>query len=257
MMRNEKMRNHHGAAFRKALAAFLAALSLSLTACGGSAPARTSTAAETPAVQETAAVPETSAAPETAAASETSAEETTAAVPEETVALDTLTADPAYDFWNGDWFGWWEAMDPQGDWAQLKDLKIALLSQIRIAKNGRGVFMLWDNNLPRTDAICEINISVDKNRGPHGVATSGEGYFISSDVLEGDWVIDPEQSKYDGMIQIDGTFIENGEKQFDYHIYLMKWGADWNAVDEIDQPPLLDWYNVYRDNGLEMPRELP
>ena len=60
-----------------------------------------------------------------------------------------------------------------------------------------------------------------------------------------------------GWIRIDGTCIEEGEKQFDYHVYLMKWGADWSAVDEIDQPPLMEWYNVYRDNGFEMPRELP
>ena len=197
MITYKKTMKHHFAVPGKVLAAILTAASLSLTACGGSTPAQ-STAAETtsaaPAAQGTTAAPETTAIRETAAAPAESAAETaseTAAVPEETVALDTLTPDPAYDFWNGDWFGWWEATDPQGDWVQLKDLKIALLCQIRIAKNGRGVLMLWDNNLPRTDAICEINLSVDKDKGPHGVATSGEGYFISSDVLEGDWVIDP------------------------------------------------------------------
>ena len=268
MITYKKTMKHHFAVPGKVLAAILTAASLSLTACGGSTPAQStaaeSTAAETtsaaPAAQETTAAPETTAIRETAAAPAESAAETaseTAAVPEETVALDTLTPDPAYDFWNGDWFGWWEATDPQGDWVQLKDLKIALLCQIRIAKNGRGVLMLWDNNLPRTDAICEINLTVDKDKGAHGVATSGEGYFISSDVLEGDWVIDPEQSGHDGMIRIDGTCIEDGVKQFDYHVYLMKWGADWSAVDEIDQPPLMEWYNVYRDNGFEMPRELP
>ena len=268
MITYKKTMKHHSAVPGKVLAAILTAASLSLTACGGSTPTQSMaaepTAAETtsaaPAAQETTAAPETTAIRETAAAPAESAAETaseTAAVPEETVALDTLTPDPAYDFWNGDWFGWWEATDPQGDWVQLKDLKIALLCQIRIAKNGRGVLMLWDNNLPRTNAICEINLTVDKDKGAHGVATSGEGYFISSDVLEGDWVIDPEQSGHDGMIRIDGTCIEEGEKQFDYHVYLMKWGADWSAVDEIDQPPLMEWYNVYRDNGFEMPHELP
>ena len=148
----------------KRIILFVLIVFLCLTACGGSTPAQ-STAAETtsaaPAAQETTAAPETTAIRETAAAPAESAAETaseTAAVPEETVALDTLTPDPAYDFWNGDWFGWWEATDPQGDWVQLKDLKIALLCQIRIAKNGRAVLMLWDNNLPRTDAICEISL---------------------------------------------------------------------------------------------------
>ena len=60
-----------------------------------------------------------------------------------------------------------------------------------------------------------------------------------------------------GLMSIEYTCIENGEKQFDYHVYLMKWGADWSAVDEIDQPPLMEWYNVYRDNGFEMPHKLP
>ena len=264
---------------REAFLALFLAASLSMTACGGSASAQTTatqtTAAQTAAAAETKAA-ETTAA-QTAAAAETKAAETTvaqttaaaetqttettaaqtAAAEEALVAIDLVKPDEAYDFWNGDWFGWWEVADPQGDWAQLGDLKMALMGEIEIAKNGRGVLMLWDDTAPRDDAMCEINVTVDNSQGSHGTAVSGEGYFLISDVLEGDWVIDPDKSGYDGMIRIDGTCTDEGNKAFDYHIYLKKWGSDWSTVEEKDQPPLLDWYNIYREKGVEMPHEFP
>ena len=261
---------------REAFLALFLAASLSMTACGGSASAQT-TAAQTTAAQttaaQTAAAAETKAAEttaaQTAAAAETKAAETTAAqtsaaqttaaaeTEEALVAIDLVKPDEAYDFWNGDWFGWWEVTDPQGDWAQLGDLKMALMGEIEIAKNGRGVLMLWDDTAPRDDAMCEINVTVDNSQGSHGTAVSGEGYFLISDILEGDWVIDPDKSGYDGMIRIDGTCTDEGNKAFDYHIYLKKWGSDWSTVEEKDQPPLLDWYNIYREKGVEMPHEFP
>ena len=261
---------------REAFLALFLAASLSMTACGGSASAQTTatqtTAAQTTAAQ-TAAAAETKAAEttaaQTAAAAETKAAETTAAqtsaaqttaaaeTEEALVAIDLVKPDEAYDFWNGDWFGWWEVADPQGDWAQLGDLKMALMGEIEIAKNGRGVLMLWDDTAPRDDAMCEINVTVDNSQGSHGTAVSGEGYFLISDVLEGDWVIDPDKSGYDGMIRIDGTCTDEGNKAFDYHIYLKKWGSDWSTVEEKDQPPLLDWYNIYREKGVVMPHKFP
>ena len=261
---------------REAFLALFLAASLSMTACGGSASAQT-TAAQTTAAQttaaQTAAAAETKAAEttaaQTAAAAETKAAETTAAqttaaqttaaaeTEEALVAIDLVKPDEAYDFWNGDWFGWWEVTDPQGDWAQLGDLKMALMGEIEIAKNGRGVLMLWDDTAPRDDAMCEINVTVDNSQGSHGTAVSGEGYFLVSDVLEGDWVIDPDKSGYDGMIRIDGTCTDEGNKAFDYHIYLKKWGSDWSTVDEKDQPPLLGWYNIYREKGVVMPHKFP
>jgi len=261
---------------REAFLALFLAASLSMTACGGSASAQT-TAAQTTAAQttaaQTAAAAETKAAEttaaQTAAAAETKAAETTAAqttaaqttaaaeTEEALVAIDLVKPDEAYDFWNGDWFGWWEVTDPQGDWAQLGDLKMALMGEIEIAKNGRGVLMLWDDTAPRDDAMCEINVTVDNSQGSHGTAVSGEGYFLISDILEGDWVIDPDKSGYDGMIRIDGTCTDEGNKAFDYHIYLKKWGSDWSTVEEKDQPPLLDWYNIYREKGVVMPHKFP
>ena len=272
---------------REAFLALFLAASLSMTACGGSASAQTtaaqttaaaetkaaettpaqSTAAQTTAAAETKAAETTSA--QTAAAAETKAAETTAAqttaalttaaaeTEEALVAIDLVKPDEAYDFWNGDWFGWWEVTDPRGDWAQLGDLKMALMGEIEIAKNGRGVLMLWDDTAPRDDAMCEINVTVDNSQGSHGTAVSGEGYFLISDVLEGDWVIDPDKSGYDGMIRIDGTCTDEGNKAFDYHIYLKKWGSDWSTVEEKDQPPLLDWYDIYREKGVEMPHKFP
>ena len=273
MIQREKTMNDHFAPSRKALALFLMAASLSLTACGGSASAQTAAAAETPAAGTTAAAETTSAqtaaAAETPAAGTTAAAETTSAqtaaaaeaqtaeTKEALVAIDLVKPDEAYDFWNGDWFGWWEITDPQGDWAQLGDLKMALMGEIKIAGNGRGVLMLWDDTAPRDDAMSEINVTVDNSQGSHGTAVSGEGYFLTSDVLEGDWVIDPDKSGYDGMIRIEGTCTEDGSKAFDYHVNLMKWGSDWNIVEEKDLPPLLDWYNIYREKGAEMPHELP
>lgn len=258
MIKKEKPVNHHFAPAGKTLAFLLMAASLSMTACGGSASAQT-TAAQTSAAAETTAAETT--AQQTSAAAGTTAAETTAAQTTETnealVAIDLVTPDEAYDFWNGDWFGWWEITDPRGDWTQLGDLKMALMGEIEIAKNGRGVLMLWDDTAPRDDAMCEINVTVDGSQGSHGTAVSGEGYFLISDVLEGDWVIDPDKSGYDGMIRIDGTCTEDGNKAFDYHVYLKKWGSDWRTVEEKDQPPLLDWYDIYRERGVEMPHSLP
>ena len=76
-------------------------------------------------------------------------------------------------------------------------------------------------------------------------------------MLGRDWVSDPDKSGHDGTIPIDGTCTDEGNKAFDYHIYLKKWGSDWSTVEEKDQPPLLDWYNIYREKGVEMPHEFP
>lgn len=149
---------------------------------------------------------------------------------------DTAPADSMADlqkWWNGDWYGWWavdtgtgEFVDWEGDWWDC-------LAQITLETSGRCTLLVWDEDLPKKDALARIYFTVkpEYGSGPMGGAVSESGFFLDMDVGQDDYLIDPAMYGLENFIGLDG-FYEDESGSFTFHMYLRPWGQRWEDVEE-------------------------
>lgn len=170
-----------------------------------------------------------------------------------------LNADNAYDFFRGDWFGYWTIEAHQDIYKPYENEKFDVLCRIDMNDDGQtGTMRLWDYGEYTYDhPFSKVEVSVrdglDRNRK---ALTSESGYFSECDIEHADWIIDPGLYDHSNYILVDARYTDaNGDLAYYYYIHLKKWGADWDDIDE--KPIRYDWYKEMIDNNESMPDEIP
>lgn len=169
-------------------------------------------------------------------------------------------ADATYDFYNGDWFGWW-MIDAHGDaYKPYHGQRFDVLCRIDMNDDGKtGTIRMWDfGEYSYDNPFAEVEISTgDVSKGDIRPIKSESGYFSDDKIGEGDWVVDPAMyTAYSDYILIYDNFTDSqGTDAYDYYIHLKKWGADWE--DFGGYPNRYDWYKNLVEKGKEMPETLP
>ena len=170
------------------------------------------------------------------------------------------TGDTLLDWWNGDWYGWWIVTGGDGDYEDWNNKWWDCCANIRIGAGYTGNVIIWDEDLPKDDALSEATVSLNSaGTGEFGTLTSESGYFIDAELAHADWIVDPGIMDYDELIKIDGWY-EDADGSFHYSIYLRPWGTLWDdvAADDPDDLPYYyeSWYLPLVEAGKSMPDTL-
>ena len=175
----------------------------------------------------------------------------------------------AYDWWDGDWYGWWVVYDAEGAFADYEDLFLDAFAEIRV-DGSAGTVKLWHCFGDRDCRLAEAEIEFVDGEGengyfytsggslfPDGLMSVGGDSVTPMDLVYYDWVVDPADSTvshFEDMIEIKGYYTDpnNEADKFTYYVYLKPWGETWEDVRDGDTTDCLyddmmpfyydDWY---------------
>lgn len=163
-------------------------------------------------------------------------------VKEETADAET-TGDPLFEWWNGDWYGYWIMTDCYGYYDDMEGMRYDICGTIEIGADYTGTVLLWDEgytkSFPMVSALVSLN---EAATGEYGTVISEGGDFMDAGLGHADWIVDPGLAEYQDMIHIDGSY-EVGDHGFRYDIYLRPWGRYWDDVEEESLP--FFYYDLY------------
>ena len=182
---------------------------------------------------------------------------------------DTDAPAGAYDWWNGDWYGWWAIQDGAGTFEEYSDSFLDAFAEIRVDGDS-GTVKLWHCYGSRESRIAEAEIQFVDGEGENGYFfTAGGTFFPDGEIEAGgdavtpmelvyyDWVVDPADSsvsRFEDMIEIMGYYTDpdNEANKFTYYVYLKPWGETWEDVRDGDTADCIyddmmpyfydDWY---------------
>ncbi|MBE5760865.1 MAG: zinc-ribbon domain-containing protein [Clostridiales bacterium] len=167
---------------------------------------------------------------------------TNESVPEhaEDIPGEVIGEDNEYEVWNGDYYGWWIIYDVwegddsyEGNWWDS-------CASVNIGSDGIGSITIWDENTEKSAPMIEAGLSASVLGDGTFRFCSEDGYFRNDVVEHADWLYYSDETEYDDLLQFTGTYEEEGF-EFDYKIFLVKWGSDWAQMIQ-DDPDLLPFY---------------
>ena len=187
----------------------------------------------------------------------------TPAVTDEPAVTDAPAA--GYDWWDGDWYGWWVIQDGEGMFEEYTGLFTDAFAEIRVDGDIGSVELreFYDGSESR---IAEADIEFVDGDGENGYFYTSGGTFFPDGELDGetvtpmelvyyDWVVDPADStvgQFEDMIEIMGYYTDPDDEanKFTYYVYLKPWGETWEDVRDGDTTDCLyeDMMPYYYDN---------
>lgn len=149
---------------------------------------------------------------------------------------------PRYDYWNGDWYGFWYAESGTGDYEGFDEIAWDCCAKIEVYEDDTARIWVWDGDGSLQYPLSIVDMSLGGGLTEAGTLKSEEGKFWLEEinVHHADWMADPgasDVSDFDHMIAIEGGEYEDENGGFKYTIYLRPWGMDWSDVKAKD-----DWY---------------
>lgn len=175
-----------------------------------------------------------------------------------------------YDWWEGDWYGWWAIKNGTGIYQEPSDLNMCwdAYAKIDVYDDNTGRVTIWDTGTSEDEAlIIAYDITYepgDSDPGrlvskrvdffPYSCWNNGMEAVTLSERNEG-WTIEPASSSvshFENMIEITGHYEspDNSLDSFDYYIYLRPWGVLWDDVRNGNTEGCLyqDMMPIYHDN---------
>lgn len=220
---------------------------------------------DTPVEPEISAEPETPAEPEIPAEAEPTTQPETPAEPETPAQPESY--DNPYDWWGGDWYGWWAVWNGHGMLAEYTDTFWDAYAHIDVSGDS-GSVVLWDVDGSVTDPLAVVEVSFTYGLNPCGTMVSEGGMFMDAPIDHANWNADPGASTtriYENMITIEGEYTHptDPETTMEYIIILRPWGTEWDDVrngdnsgqyyDDMMPAYYDDWYMPLVEIGADMP----
>lgn len=149
------------------------------------------------------------------------------------------TANP-YEYWEGDWYGWWIVYRSTGRYEESKGNFWDCCARINMTSATTGHIKMWDEDCPDGKTIFFADVSFGPGRSEVGAMTSTSGAFLDQDLTYGMLSADPADTNYingiPNMICIHGTYVDpdNSADTIDYLVFLRPWGTRWEDVRNRD-----------------------
>lgn len=163
------------------------------------------------------------------------------------------------EYWNGGWYGWMMCYNGVGESAEWNNRSWDCLAKIEVDENNEGGLIIWDEASSMDNPMIGVTFTVSEGSNEYGQLDSESGYFWDCDIGAGDLVIEAENTYFEHMVIIEGTYTDpiDASSYFDYTIMIKPWGMDWADVEE-EHPNSLpdsyhDWYLPAIQYGEEMP----
>ncbi|MBE6932972.1 MAG: zinc-ribbon domain-containing protein [Ruminococcaceae bacterium] len=171
---------------------------------------------------------------------------------------EDVTVNADHSWWNGEWYGWWTTSSCEGDFADWEDGWWDCCAEITMDANGKGHLLLWDEDLPKDNALAEIDLTLTEGDDEKGIAVTKSGYFMDRNVSDGDYMLQPTVDGYDNLLCMDGWY-ETEDGGFYFEVYLRPWGQLWDdmiADDEGYAPYFYEQYVQALENGESAPDDI-
>lgn len=154
-----------------------------------------------------------------------------------------------YQWWEGDWYGWWIMNNTAGEYSDLEDMCWDTCARIELDGNGVGTMDLWDvdNEPGKYFALVDVEI-VEGASDVGSLITTGGGMY-ERDIAYGEWVSDPAtglSTYYENFVVIEGYYADpsDSSSHFDYYIILRPWGTDWEDVRNDAENPNMPYTDM-------------
>jgi hypothetical protein len=152
--------------------------------------------------------------------------------------------------------GGWRSSDPkewwQGEWYGLMMVTSVLdggkpmrytwdcFGESAVMADGEIYLSLWDEGI----VIGRPTFTVDYQggAGDRGRAVARGGAVLEISINSGDWISDPELSRYKDQFVFEVHSEAEGGVLLEYQIVLRPWGMLWDDVQEDERPPGYDRY---------------
>lgn len=157
-----------------------------------------------------------------------------------------------FDWWSGDWYGWWQMTNCTGAYEGWQPDRKDALCHVTKTASGLLNVTVWDEETPRENDLAEFDMTVADDGSENGAVTSGRGYFMNQNLKPGELTV-TDQCQYADTMLIKGSYsIPNGS--FDFVFMLRPWGASWDDAAEEDMPGHYgDWYLPLIERGARIP----
>ena len=186
-------------------------------------------------------------------------------LPPETMAPTEPAASVDYDWWEGDWYGWWIVTDGTGYYADWQYMYWDCCATIDLADDGTGSIVIWDQNRTYESPLLSSYVEMSEGWGDKGCMISTTGYIYDHPIGYYDFLVDPELSsvsEFEDMIGIEAYYQDPSDPygSFSCIFILRPWGMGWEDVRNADtsnslfsdmMPGLYDtWYQTQLSKGL-------
>ena len=141
-----------------------------------------------------------------------------------------------------DWYGWWSV---EGSTGTLPDSWRDCCASLTTGDFGLEL-RFWDEQSSREESLALVRL-----RWEDGLIVSQSGWFLSSEIGEGEWRLDPaaEETVLSGAAQA-------GDESFSYEIQLRPWGARWEEAGGRMPFRYEDWYLPLIEDNAAMPERI-
>ena len=165
--------------------------------------------------------------------------------------------------WNGDYYGWWIISEltygaGEGEWYEEGNWWDACCT-LDIRSDGTGNVIIWDEDLPKDNAVCEISVNAYVEDNVLHISPIS-GYFMDGNIVNNDIEILVDwDDDFDDVLTVFGSYSWE-DAGFDYYMFMRPWGHDWADVKAEDPgllPYYMDWYEELIASGVsKAPNEI-
>ena len=141
-----------------------------------------------------------------------------------------------------DWYGWWSV---EGSTGTLPDSWRDCCASLTTGDFGLEL-RFWDEQSSWEESLALVRLCWED-----GLIVSQSGWFLSSEIGEGEWRLDPaaEETVLSGAAQA-------GDESFSYEIRLRPWGARWEESGGRLPFRYEDWYLPLIEDNAAMPERI-
>lgn len=140
-----------------------------------------------------------------------------------------------YEWWEGEWYGWWIVESGYGAYASWEDYFWDAYARIEAYDDDTGHFTLWDVDTDADSPLADMNVSFGDGVTEHGAMINEDGYFMDYEMEHADFVCDPGAMGFEieDMILVEFRYYDptNEDDYMDVYIFLRPWGRDWYDLD--------------------------
>ncbi len=155
--------------------------------------------------------------------------------------IDISPATPSN--WNGQWYGWWQTYNATGKYAETMEKRLwDCCASVNLDANGKGTVIIWDHDLPKYDAVAELQVQLVDNKGG-GALVVESGWFMDAE-MSGDEFYFMKHTERDTSVGVQDGFYQTERGSYNFNIFLIPWGGTWDHLgqEEYWPPHYMDWY---------------
>ena len=166
--------------------------------------------------------------------------------PAETVELTQAEKDQIYDWWEGDWYGWWTIFEGDGYYADQVNQSLDCCIRIERIDEEHHLITIWDEyyNSYSGDCLARVKVKIDPVTNKATSVMDADNYFYYGTVGSHGWVIDPKYAGTDGMLIIEGDFTDDQDDYCEYGVVMSQWGNEWVESESTYAP--YHYYNYFQ-----------